>query len=70
MTLVKPGTIDLCRARGCGSYLGGIGTTVGDGQIAYCVACKREHTFHVYENGGSVYVEIERKKSTKKGGKR
>lgn len=59
--LVKPGTVDLCRAKGCGSYLVGVGSEVSDGETAYCASCKRLHTFHVPVDGGDVYVEIERK---------
>lgn len=39
--------IDACIGRGCGGYLAGVGTTVGDGETARCFKCMREVTFHV-----------------------
>ena len=63
--LAKPYT-DLCRARGCGGGLRGVEREIADGSIAYCGSCGRAHTFAVYEDGGAVYVQIERKPRGKK----
>lgn len=54
--------IDTCRARGCGGYLRGVDANdVRDGEIAECVSCGREHTFHVAEDGAVPDVTIARK---------
>jgi hypothetical protein len=53
--------IDECRARGCGGWLGGVGTEVHDGEIACCRVCGREHTFYVAIDGRAG-VAIERKR--------
>lgn len=63
-TLIREGMyLDTCRARGCGGYLRGVGTTVGDGETAYCAVCRRMHTFVIFGDGDdtSVGVRVERK---------
>jgi len=54
--------IDECIGRGCGGLLRGVGSEVHDGELAWCASCRRQHTFHVAEDGGPVAVTIERKR--------
>ena len=71
-TIVRPDkSIDACRARGCGGYLREVGTTVLDGEDAYCMKCGRMHTFVVFgdsddPNENDVGVRIERKPRPRK----
>lgn len=61
-------SVDECRARHCGGLLVDFDSgDIADGSMATCSRCGRAHFFSVYDDGGPVYVRIEKKRYSRKG---